>query len=827
MFLPDSREVAVSAPHPANPAHRNPAADTDSRRAALAERVERESGYAPVQASLDMWMRAAAHESRAQLAEWMNQTLREDRHRGARRVHYLSMEFLMGRALGNALSALGLDQAFESAAAAAGKAPGDILEREPDAALGNGGLGRLAACFLDSLATLGVPSFGYGLRYRYGIFAQRIHDGQQVEEADDWLRDGNPWELPRPELRYPVGFAGSVVTDGPGRRWLPSEQLFADAFDFIVPGHGTERVAVLRQWKARTTRPIDFGAVSRGDFAAAGGAKLAAEAINWVLYPDDSTHAGRELRLKQEYFLVSATLQDILAHHLADHGRLDNLADKVAIHLNDTHPALAVPEFIRLLVDLHGFSFDAAFAQCQRVMSYTNHTLMPEALETWPVRMLEHWLPRHLEIMFKINEACLKDVRARFPGDEDLVRQVSLFDENGDRRVKMAALSIVASHRVNGVSRLHSDLMVQTIFQPFARIFPDRFCNVTNGVTPRRWLAQANPSLSALLDTRLGPTWRTQLDRLGELKAMAGESGLRASVLAAKRANKERLAKLVRRDLGLAIDPQSLFDVQVKRIHEYKRQLLNALQVVARYQAIRSSTPNLAWQPRTVVFSGKAASAYAMAKTIIRLIHDIARTVNADPRVRDLLKVVYLPNYGVSLAEVIIPAADLSEQISTAGTEASGTGNMKMSMNGALTIGTWDGANVEICEEVGEENMFLFGLTAQEVARIRVDGYDPHPAIMGNDCLKKAVEMISSGYFSPDQPDRFQPIVDVLTRGDHYLLTADFPLYLAAQERVDALYRDPEEWNRRAILNVARMGKFSSDRTVAEYAREIWNVAVE
>ncbi|MCU0940307.1 MAG: glycogen/starch/alpha-glucan phosphorylase, partial [Burkholderiaceae bacterium] len=446
--------------------------DLTARSDSLLDRVERESGVEPPQASLDMWMRAAAHASRAKLAERMNQTLREDRHRGAKRVHYLSMEFLMGRALGNALAALGIDHDFDAAARAAGKVPGEVLEREPDAALGNGGLGRLAACFLDSLATLGVPSFGYGLRYRYGIFAQRILDGQQVEEADDWLRNGNPWELPRPELRYPIGFAGSVVSDGAGRRWLPSEQLFADAFDFIVPGHATERVSVLRQWKARTTRPIDFAAVSRGDFAAAGSAKLAADAINWVLYPDDSTHAGRELRLKQEYFLVSATLQDIIAHHLVDFGSLDNLADKVSIHLNDTHPALAVPELMRILMDLHGMAFDAAFAQCQRVISYTNHTLMPEALETWPVRMLEHWLPRHLEIIFHINEVFLKDVRARFPGDEDLVRQVSLIDESGDRRVKMAAVSIVGSHRVNGVSRLHSDLMVETIFASFARIFP-------------------------------------------------------------------------------------------------------------------------------------------------------------------------------------------------------------------------------------------------------------------------------------------------------------------------------------------------------------------
>ncbi len=789
----------------------------------LLDRVERESGVEPTQASLDMWMRAAAHASRAQLAERMNQTLREDRHRGAKRVHYLSMEFLMGRALGNALAALEIDHAFDAAARAAGKVPGDVLEREPDAALGNGGLGRLAACFLDSLATLGVPSFGYGLRYRYGIFAQRILDGQQVEEADDWLRNGNPWELPRPELRYPIGFAGSVVSDGAGRRWLPSEQLFADAFDFIVPGHATERVSVLRQWKAKTTRPIDFAAVSRGDFAAAGSAKLAADAINWVLYPDDSTHAGRELRLKQEYFLVSATLQDIIAHHLADHGSLDNLADKVSIHLNDTHPALAVPELMRILVDLHGVAFDAAFAQCQRVISYTNHTLMPEALETWPVRMLEHWLPRHLEIIFQINELFLKDVRARFPGDEDLVRQVSLIDENGDRRVKMAALSIVGSHRVNGVSRLHSDLMVETIFASFARLYPQRFCNVTNGVTPRRWLAQANPSLAALLDQRLGRDWRTDLDRLAQLAPLATDADLRAAVLASKRSNKERLAQLVRRDLGFSIDPASLFDVQVKRIHEYKRQLLNALHVVARYQAIIAA-PNTPWQPRTVIFSGKAASAYAMAKAIIQLIHDIGRTVNADPRVRDLLKVVYVPNYGVSLAEVIIPAADLSEQISTAGTEASGTGNMKFALNGALTIGTWDGATIEMAEAVGREHFFVFGLTAEQVTQVRTLGYDPRLHYEENAQLKAALDAIAQGVFSPAEPDRYRGVIDSLLHRDAYLLLADFATYVDAQHRVDRLFADSAAWADKAIRNIAGMGAFSADRTIRAYARDIWHV---
>jgi starch phosphorylase len=803
------------------PGGRVPAPEADS----LPSRVERESGVAPAQASPYLWLRAAAHASRAELAERMNRSLRDDRRHEAKRVHYLSMEFLMGRALGNALAALGLDGEFEAAARAAGKQPGEILEVEPDAALGNGGLGRLAACFLDSLATLGVPSFGYGLRYRYGMFAQRIHDGQQVEEPDDWLRHGNPWELERPEIRYPVGLGGRVVTDGPGRRWLPAEQLSAGAYDFIVPGHATERVSVLRQWQAHASRPIDFAAFSRGDFAAAGSAKLAAEAINWVLYPDDSTHAGRELRLKQEYFLVSASVQDIVARHLADYGRLDNLGDKVSIHLNDTHPALAVPELLRILIDLHGMSWDTAMVQCQKVMSYTNHTLMPEALETWPVRMLEQWLPRHVEIIYEVNDRFLQYIRQHFPGDEILVRHASLIDENGERRVKMAALSIVASHRVNGVSQLHSDLMVQTIFADYARVFPNRFCNVTNGVTPRRWLAQANPALSATLDERLGPQWRTHLDQLAQLAPLAGDSGLRSAVQAAKRANKERLALRVRRDLGLAIDPASLFDVQIKRIHEYKRQLLNALHVVARYQAILAR-PNAEWQPRTVIFAGKAASAYVTAKTIIRLIHDIARTVNSDPRVRDRLKVVYLPNYGVSLAETIIPAADLSEQLSTAGTEASGTGNMKFALNGALTIGTWDGANIEMAQAVGPEHFFIFGLTAEQVTQVRALGYDPRLHYEENAQLKAVLDAIAGGAFSPGERGRYRELIDSLLHRDSYLLLADFAAYVAEQQRVDTLFATPHTWSDKAIRNIAGMGGFSSDRTIRDYARMIWNVSV-
>jgi starch phosphorylase len=796
-----------------------------SRTDSLLDRIERESGQAATAATHDMWMRAAAHDARATLAERMHRTLRADSGAHAKRVHYLSMEFLMGRALGNALDALGLTPELAAAAQRNGRPLADVLEREPDAALGNGGLGRLAACFLDAMATTGIPAFGYGLRYRYGMFAQRIHDGQQVEEPDDWLRHGNPWELERTEIRYPISFGGRVNTDGPGRRWLPAETLCADAIDFVVPGHGTDRVVVLRQWQAAPAKPIDFAAFSRGDFAAAGNAKHAAEVLNWVLYPDDSTPAGRALRLKQEYFLVSASLQDIVARHWAEYGRLDNFGQHQSIHLNDTHPALAVPELLRLLIDVHGMSWNAAMVQTQQAVSYTNHTLMPEALETWPVRLMENLLPRHLEIVYEINARFLQHVQTAFPGDHELVRRVSLVDENGERYVKMAALAIVASHRVNGVSQLHSDLMVDTIFADYAKIFPNRFCNVTNGVTPRRWLAQANPSLSAVLDTRLGREWRIDLDRLAQLARAAGDSGLRREVPAAKQTNKNRLADLIRREIGVNVDPASLFDVQIKRIHEYKRQLLNVLHVVARYQAIVAQ-PDANWVPRTVIFAGKAASAYVAAKNIIRLIHDVARTVNSDPRVRGLLKVVFLPNYGVSLAERIIPAADLSEQISTAGTEASGTGNMKFAMNGALTIGTWDGANIEMAQAVGREHFFIFGLTAAQVNEARALGYDPRLHYEENARLKAVLDAIGAGVFSPGEPDRYRGLVDSLLNRDAYLLLADFASYVAAQGRVDDLFRTPDAWADTAIRNIAGMGAFSADRTVREYARKIWNVPV-
>jgi starch phosphorylase len=543
-----------------------------------------------------------------------------------------------------------------------------------------------------------------------------------------------------------------------------------------------------------------------------------------VLYPDDSTPAGRELRLRQEYLLVSASMQDMLARHRSEHGRFDNLAAHAAAHLNDTHPALAIPELLRLLIDEHDLSWDAAWAQCQQIFSYTNHTLLPEAVETWPVHMLQELLPRHLEIIYEINHRFLAELRRSNMG-ADMVARASLIDESGERRARMAALSIVGSHKVNGVSKLHSELMAKTIFADYARVYPQRFVNVTNGVTPRRWVAQANPALTRVLDGRLGERWRTDLDLLRDIASAAGEPGLRDAVLAAKRNNKRRLVERIRRELGIVVDPTSLFDVQVKRIHEYKRQMLNVLRVIAHYQRIVAA-PGLATVPRTVIFGGKAASAYVAAKNVIRLIHDVAHVVNSDPRVGDLLKVVFMPNYGVSVAELVIPAADLSEQISTAGTEASGTGNMKFALNGALTIGTWDGANIEIAEAVGTDNIFIFGLRADDVVALRSIGYDPHFFYDSNSQLKSVLDALAGGAFSPGEPDRHRPLVDSLLHGDRYLLLADFASYLAAQDAVDQTFGDPQDWAAKAIHNIAAMGYFSSDRCIREYARGIWNLPV-
>ena len=777
-------------------------------------------------------LRAAAALCRDELARRWTQTQHADRQAvargGQRRVHYLSMEFLIGRALGNALQALGLHEAVGAALAERSVDLHAVIEAEADAALGNGGLGRLAACFLDSLAELGLPAFGYGLRYQYGMFAQQIRDGAQAEQPDDWLAQGDPWSIPRPELHYTLGFGGRVMADGGGRRWEPAERIRAEAHDFVVPAHHGEHVATLRLWQASAAEPIDLAALSRGDLLAAGQHRLQAEALNWVLYPDDSQEAGRVLRLKQEYLLVSASLQDLLARHLEEGGRIHELGLRSVVHLNDTHPALAPAELMRLLLDEHGLPWDEAWSITRQACSYTNHTLMPEALETWPVRLFEALLPRHLEIIYEINQRFLDDVRSAHPGDEALIRRVSLIDDAGERRVRMAALAILASHRVNGVAALHSKLMVQTIFRDYAMLFPDRFTNVTNGVTPRRWLAQCNPRLAALLDTRIGRDWRQDLDRLCGLLQHADDPAFGQQLMAVKQANKQRLAERIRRDTGTVVDPASLFDVQIKRIHEYKRQLLNLLHVVARYQAMLAQPEGpdgAGWTPRTVILAGKAASAYHTAKQIIRLAHDIARVVNSDARLEGRLKLVFLPNYGVSAAEQIIPAADLSEQISTAGTEASGTGNMKFALNGALTLGTWDGATIEMAEAIGEEQVFIFGLRTEALQQLAAQGHDPRLYVEEQPRLARVLQAIAEGAFSAGDAQRYRTLVDGLLQRDRYFLLADFADYWATQLRVDSLYRRPAAWAARCARNIAGMGRFSTDRTIAEYRERIWSPA--
>lgn len=797
--------------------------------AEIDEKLLKSVAAEPITANTKEIYKALSLVARDQLAERWVKTQVADRKKKVRRIYYMSMEFLIGRTLNNALSALDIRNTADAAfTAVGGPSLTDVIECEPDAALGNGGLGRLAACFLDSMATLELPSWGYGMRYEYGMFAQSILNGGQIEHPDSWLVDGTPWEFPRPGTHFTVRFGGTAEHHGEWAEWNAAEAVEARAFDYVIPGHGTDRVSTLRLWKAGAPAQIDLNAFNSGDYARAAEFKNRFENISWVLYPNDSTPAGRELRLRQEYFFVAASLQDILFHHLEEHGSLHNLADQIAIHLNDTHPAISVAELMRLLCDDYGMLWSEAWSQCKRIFSYTNHTLMPEALETWSVGLMHYLLPRHMRIIFRINQEFLKEVALRFPGDIELIRRVSLIDDadgnEDNKRVRMAHLSIVGSHRINGVSQLHSDLMVQTIFSDFAKLYPDRFHNKTNGVTPRRWLAQANPGLAGLLDERIGKDWRLNLERLQELRPLAKDEGFRASFAAAKRSNKLRLSDYIKRETGVILDPDSLFDIQVKRIHEYKRQLLNVLHVVTRYNAIvHGLADNTA--PRCVIFAGKAASSYYMAKQVIRLIHDVANVINNDPRAKDKLKVVFVPNYGVSVAELIMPAADLSEQISTAGTEASGTGNMKFSMNGALTIGTEDGANIEIRDNVGADNIFIFGNTTPQVQAIQKAGYDPKSIYLSNPLLNETLNKIDGGFFSPTDRKRYHDIFNSLVNyGDHYLLLADYADYIATQSRVDELYATPSEWNRKAILNVAGMGTFSSDRTIRDYAVDTWNM---
>jgi glycogen phosphorylase len=765
-------------------------------------------------------------------AQW-SQTQQAYYKAGAKRVYYLSLEFLMGRAMTNALVNMGLDGPAHEAMRALGLTLEELEAFESDAGLGNGGLGRLAACFLDSMATLQLPAYGYGIRYEYGIFYQRIVDGWQVETPDNWLRYGNPWEIERPENLYPVRFYGRVQGRDDGRgglrcEWVDTQQIMAMAYDTPIPGYRNGTVNDMRLWAAKSTREFDLSYFNDGDYERAVAEKVQSETLSKVLYPNDNVFEGRELRLKQEYFFVSATLQDIFRRYrktASPRSRaFADFASQVAVQMNDTHPAVAVAELMRMLVDDEGLGWDDAWDITVATLAYTNHTILPEALEKWPVSLFGRVLPRHLEIVFEINRRFLDKVAARWPGDYDRLRRMSLIEEGDEKRVRMAHLAIVGSHSVNGVSALHSAILRDQLFRDFYEMWPERFNNKTNGITPRRWLRLCNPALAGTISRRIGDGWVTDLDELQRLVPLAADRGLHEEWSAVKLANKTALASIIQGAAGgVSIDPQSLFDCQVKRIHEYKRQLLNALHVITLYNKVRQGRALAA--PRTVLFAGKAAPGYHMAKLIIRLINGIAEVVNGDRLVGEMLRVAFLPNYGVSLAERLIPAADLSEQISTAGTEASGTGNMKFALNGALTIGTLDGANVEIRQEVGEENFFLFGLTAEQVEARKAAGYNPRACYENNAELREAIDMISGGVFSRGQPELFAPIVRALLDwGDHYMLLADYADYVACQERVGHTFADKEKWTRMSILNVARMGRFSSDRTIRDYAEQIWGV---
>jgi glycogen phosphorylase len=775
------------------------------------------------------WFHALAYTLRDCMTEHWMETINEYYRQDAKRVYYLSLEFLMGRVLVKSMLNLGLYDECQQALSDLGLSLEEIAELEDDPALGNGGLGRLAACFLDSMATLNIPGYGYGIRYEYGMFHQRVFDGYQVEHPDNWLRYNNPWEFPRAEVLYQVHFGGYVVEyedehGNKGHHWKDADDVMAMAYDTPIPGCSADTVNNMRLWAAKSSRDFNLQYFNEGNYIKAVEDKNHSENLSKVLYPDDTTQMGRELRLRQEYFFVSASVQDIIRRYVAHHDDIRGLPDKVAIQLNDTHPALAIPELMRLLIDRFHLAWQEAWHITVQVCSYTNHTLLPEALEGWPVWLLEKLLPRHLQIIYEINYHFLKEVSYRYPGDVETLQRMSIVGEYPEKHVRMGHLAVVGSHKVNGVAELHTHLMKTTIFTDFEQFYPERIINKTNGITPRRWLNEANPDLAKLITKHIGPDWRTNLSALKQLIPLAEDRAFRADFQAIKQNNKQQLAAFIKKTLAIDVNPDSLFDVQIKRIHEYKRQLLNLLHVITFYNRIRAN-PERDVVPRTVIFAGKAAPGYALAKLIIKLINSVADIVNHDPIIQDRLKVVFIPNYDVSNAVRIIPAANLSEQISTAGTEASGTGNMKLALNGALTIGTLDGANIEIREEVGEENFFLFGLTAQGVAELKERGYNSWDYYHSNPELKQVLDMINTGYFLPEEPNLFHSIFDVLTQSnDYYMLLADYADYVLCQSRVEELYRQPEEWTRKAILNVANMGKFSSDRTILEYADEIWHV---
>ena len=747
----------------------------------------------------------------------------------AKRVYYLSLEFLMGRTLGNSLTNLCVYDECDKALKELDLNLDDLREEEVDAGLGNGGLGRLASCFLDSMATLGLPAYGYGIRYDYGIFNQKIVDGYQVEEPDNWLKNENPWEFKRTENQMLVRFYGDVTTyrdkDKTSFKWNNTQDVFAVPFDMPIPGYSNNTVNTLRLWTARASNQFDFNEFNLGRYVEAVGDKNEWEKISKVLYPNDITEMGKILRLQQQYFFVSASLQDIIRRYVKFDGdkNFKNFSDKVAIQLNDTHPSIAIPELMRILVDEYGVPWKEAWDNTVKTFGYTNHTLLPEALEKWPVNMIEKLLPRHMQIIYQINYEFLSAVSVKYPGDVDRLRRMSIIDETGERYVRMAYLAIIGSHSTNGVAALHSELLKNDVLKDFYEFYPDRFNNKTNGVTQRRWLLKANTDLSDLITSKIGDKWVVDLYQLKKLEKFVDDKDFIKEWQEIKLNNKKKLAEIIKKEVNIDVDVNSIFDVQVKRLHEYKRQLLNVLNIIALYIELKAN-PNMNFVPRTFIFGAKAAPGYYIAKLIIKLINNVGNVVNNDLDIKNRIKVLFLPNYRVSLAEKIFPASDLSEQISTAGKEASGTGNMKFALNGALTIGTLDGANIEIAEEVGDENIFIFGLKVEEISELKKKGYDPKHYYNSNNRLKKVIDLISCGFFSTENPSLFQPIVDILMYNDTYFHMADFQLYYDMQQKVSKVYLDKEKWTKMAIMNVANMGKFSADRTINEYVKDIWNV---
>ena len=805
-------------------------ADAETIRSEILEKLAYSIGKDPIVAKRHDWLNATILALRDRIIDrWMEST-RAAYQAKAKRVYYLSLEFLIGRLLRDALSNLELTNAFQEALQAL-NVDLDLIEvLEPDAALGNGGLGRLAACFMESMASLDIPAYGYGIRYNHGLFRQKIMDGWQVELPEDWLEHGNSWEFPRREAAYEIGFGGNVTLDSeesnkPLRRWHPGEKLLASACDTPMVGWRGKRVNTLRLWTARAVDPFRLEAFNSGDYAGALGESNKAEIITRVLYPSDSTPAGQELRLRQEYFFTSASLQDIIRRHMQQYDEVRTLADKAAIQLNDTHPAVAVTELMRILMDSHGLDWDEAWTITKACIAYTNHTLLPEALESWPVHLFERLLPRHMQIVYSINAKLIAEAQTLPDCTPEFLASISLIDEHNGKRVRMGQLAFVGSHSINGVSALHTSLMKESVFKDLNRLYPERINNKTNGITPRRWLLGVNPQLSLLLREAVGDALLDNAELLVKATPFAKDKSFRDRFAAIKITNKAELANLISARRGLKVDPAAMFDVHVKRIHEYKRQLLNILETIALYNAMRAH-PERTWAPRVKIFAGKAAASYAQAKLIIKLINDVATVVNNDPDIRGLLKVVFIPNYNVSLAEIIVPAADLSEQISTAGMEASGTGNMKFALNGAMTIGTLDGANVEILEHVGKENIVIFGMTAAEVEAKRHGGYDAGATIEASPDLKGVLDALASGVFSPGDPNRYRPIADSLYHGDWFMVAADFDAYAQAQRQVAAIWHRTEDWTEKTILNTVNVGWFSSDRTIRDYAREIWHVPV-